>query len=165
MQRFNFDVLHIDGEKSVEADALSRLVSLPARETSDVRLCSLEQTKMIESKRHLPKKMYKKVQQGHNTTIWQLLMRCVLVAPFCISSWVNDVGTRSSRFARNYITLSSGAQKIVIERLERLDLKWSGMRKDASTFIHSCCPCCQKKSKLNRSHKQCHLRYACYTRK
>lgn len=113
MQRFNFDVLHIDGEKSVEADALSRLVSLPARETSDV----------------------------------------------------NDVGTRSSRFARNYITLSSGAQKIVIERLERLDLKWSGMRKDASTFIHSCCPCCQKKSKLNRSHKQCHLRYACYTRK
>ena len=44
--------------------------------------------------------------------------------------------------AHNAITGHSGVQK-TIDRLQKLNLKWSGMRKDVSTFVNNC-PCCQK---------------------
>jgi len=44
--------------------------------------------------------------------------------------------------AHNAVIGHSGVQK-TIERLQTLNLKWSGMRKDVSTFINNC-PGCQK---------------------
>ena len=48
--------------------------------------------------------------------------------------------------AHNGLVGHSGVQK-TIERLQKLKLTWSGMRKDVSTFIHNC-PCCQKMNKV-----------------
>ena len=48
--------------------------------------------------------------------------------------------------AHNGLVGHSGVQK-TIERLQKLNLTWSGMRKDVSTFIHNC-PCCQKMNKV-----------------
>ena len=44
--------------------------------------------------------------------------------------------------AHNAVSGHSGVQK-TIDRLQKLNLKWSGMRKDVSTFVNNC-PCCQK---------------------
>ena len=111
IQHFNFDVLHIDGKDNIEADALSRLVPFPSKETTNVNLSNLEQSEMIESRRYLPKRTFKKIQQAHNGLVGH-----------------------------------SGVQK-TIERLQKLNSTWSGMRNDVSTFIHNC-PCCQKMSKI-----------------
>ena len=48
--------------------------------------------------------------------------------------------------AHNGLVGHSGVQK-TIDRLQKLKLTWSGMRKDVSTFIHNC-PCCQKMNKI-----------------
>ena len=52
----NFDVLHIDGEKNVEADALSRLVPFPTKQDQPMKLNNLEQTNIIERHEYLSKK-------------------------------------------------------------------------------------------------------------
>ena len=63
----NFDVLHIDGEKNVEADALSRLVPFPTKQDQPMKLNNLEQTNIIERHEYLSKKILKKIQQAHNS--------------------------------------------------------------------------------------------------
>ena len=62
----NFDVLHIDGEKNVEADALSRLVPFPTKQDQPMKLNNLEQTNIIERHEYLSKTIFKKIQQAHN---------------------------------------------------------------------------------------------------
>ena len=59
IQHFNFDVLHIDGKDNVEADALSRLVPFPSKETPSLNLNNLEQSEMIEPRQYLSKKIFK----------------------------------------------------------------------------------------------------------
>ena len=60
----NFDVLHIDGEKNVEADALSRLVPFPTKQDQPMKLNNLEQTNIIERHEYLSKTIFKKIQQS-----------------------------------------------------------------------------------------------------
>ena len=48
--------------------------------------------------------------------------------------------------AHNGLVGHSGVQK-TIERLQKLNTTWSGMRNDVSKFIHNC-PCCQKMNKI-----------------
>ena len=48
--------------------------------------------------------------------------------------------------AHNGLVGHSGVQK-TIERLQKLNTTWSGMRSDVSKFIHNC-PCCQKMNKI-----------------
>ena len=62
----NFDVLHIDGEKNVEADALSRLVPFPTKQDQPMKLNNLEQTNIIKRHEYLSKTIFKKIQQAHN---------------------------------------------------------------------------------------------------
>ena len=50
IQHFNFDVLHIDGKDNVEADALSRLVPFPSKETPSLNLNNLEQSEISQTK-------------------------------------------------------------------------------------------------------------------
>ena len=66
IQHFNFDVLHIEGEKNVEADALSRLVPFPTKQDQPMKLNNLEQRNIIERHEYLSKKIFKKIQQAHN---------------------------------------------------------------------------------------------------
>jgi hypothetical protein len=60
IQHFNFDVLHIEGEINVEADALSRLVPFPTKQDQPMKLNNLEQTNIIERHEYLSKKIFKK---------------------------------------------------------------------------------------------------------
>ena len=62
----NFDVLHIDGKKNVEADALSRLVPFPTKQDQPMKLNNLEQTNIIKRHEYLSKTIFKKIQQAHN---------------------------------------------------------------------------------------------------
>ena len=57
-KHFNFDVLHIDGKDNVEADALSRLVPFPSKESPSLNLNNLEQSEMIEPRQYLSKKIF-----------------------------------------------------------------------------------------------------------
>ena len=120
IQHFDFNVDHIEGEKNIEADGFSRLITIPKEEELEqneidtnqlfvLRAHTERESRIITDR--LPQEVYDKIKTAHNS----------------------DVG-------------HFGVER-TLARLRSLKYKWPFMRKHVKHFIKRC-PICQKLSAI-----------------
>ena len=63
IQHFDFDIVHIKGVDNIEADAFSRLVHFPERDSEDMKLHNME----VFDRVPMSKSVYDRVAQAHGT--------------------------------------------------------------------------------------------------